>query len=216
MGNMEIVTLEVGGIRPAIFGMRNPANSWGRSDSYTRCLGDVIIGEKDMVLAQNLVRRGAEHGKFLRQIQVWANFTMPRYWWSEFDTYHFNSKNSCSTMYRLLVDGLTMDDVVFDPDVANIIEAIVEDMDTLKHSYDQAKLDGDIELANKRLRQAKQILPEGMLQMRTVNTNYAELMNVYHQRKNHRLKAEWQDTFCAWCETLPYFKELCIEPFEKE
>ena len=129
---MKIINTEVYGIYAAMRGMRNPMNSWYLSDTRkadtiedfrlldTICPEDIdmeltIIGEKDLYLAQNLIKAGTEHYKFLRQIQVWADIEMPRYWWSEFDTYKFNSKNSCSTMHKLLntKSAITLEQFVY-------------------------------------------------------------------------------------------------------
>ena len=114
---MEIRDTEVWGFKHALFGMRNPMDSWDKSDSKywipnefmdEKVCGEYIewipfhIGKNDMKLAQSLLCAGDEHSKFMRMIHVSANVDMPRYWWSEGDTYHFNTKNSCSTMHKLL------------------------------------------------------------------------------------------------------------------
>ena len=87
---MQITTKEIAGFIPALYGMRSPLNSWHLNDSYVKN-EKVFIGSKDMDLAKRLIKAGPEHCKFLRQIQVWADFDMPLYWWSEFDTYKFNT-----------------------------------------------------------------------------------------------------------------------------
>lgn len=216
---MNIKTLEVAGLKSALHGMRNPMNSWDKSDSqydiYANELCDVLIGKNDIKLATNLVKAGGEHRKYLRQIQVWADFNMPRYWWSEFDTYHFNTKNSCSTMHTLMKTELSLDNFLFCNEETNMVLQIICRLQTIQMQYDSAQEHNDVELMNNCILRAKRILPEGFLQLRTVNTNYEELANIYHQRKNHRLKEEWVNTFCAWVETLPYFKELCILPLDK-
>lgn len=211
MSNMKIITLEVAGLPSAILGMRNPMTSWSNSDSDSD--GVVFtLGVDDKRVATNLVKAGASHCKFLRQVQVWANFTMPRYWWSEFDTYHFNTKNSCSTMHRILTDEIEIG--FFVPPLTShglsSLEQTITDINAIREAYLRKELTKDEATV-----EIKRLLPESFLQMRTVNTNYYELMNAYHQRKNHRLKEEWQDTFCRWCETLPYFKELCIDPVKE-
>ena len=93
---MKITNTEVYGFEASLRGMRNPMNSWHLQDTSAN-----NIGVNDMDLAKRLIKAGPEHCKFLRQIQVWADFDMPLYWWSEFDTYKFNTKNSCSTMHKL-------------------------------------------------------------------------------------------------------------------
>lgn len=217
MSKMYIETIEVGGIVTAMYGMRNPMNSWELSDSKMSCDGDFnehpVIGERDMKLARKLSKAGSEHAKYLRQIQVWANVNMPRYWWSEADTYKFGTKSSCSTMHKLFntKNAICLDDFVFSNKDRELMNIIVDNLNTIREEWifwkelkNQLKMD-------ECLIRAKRILPEGFLQLRTWNTNYAELMNMYQQRKHHRLKEEWVDVFCSWCETLPYFYELCID-----
>lgn len=225
---MKITTIEVAGLVPALRGMRNPLNSWDKSDSnfiefevYEDCeypIGmvdghelnhTVQIGENDLKLAQRLIVGGGEHRKFLRQIQVWANFDMPRYYWSEHDTYHFNNKNSCSTMHRLLNtdEEITKDLFVTCEEDVDLMDLIIARLEMLRKEFRSTK---DIKQQLRLLVRAKRILPEGFLQLRTVNTNYEELRNMYLQRHNHRLKEEWVDTFCRWVETLPYAKELIL------
>lgn len=196
---MFIHTLEVAGINSAISGMRNPMNSWGQSD--TTKLG---LGDKDLELAKSLIKAGNEHSKFMRQIQVWVNINMPRYWWQEFDTYHFNTKNSCSTMHKICSREITLDDFEYDSSIALVLLDIIYGLNILRHEYLLTKDYKCVILM-------KQLLPESYLQLRTVNTNYAELRTIYHQRKNHKLKKEWVDTFCKWVETLPYAKELITD-----
>ena len=215
---MKITNTEVYGFEASLRGMRNPKNSWHLQD--TRFMtnneleieeeknGDllfegVVIGEKDMDLAKRLIKSGNEHCKFLRQIQVWADFEMPLYWWSEFDTYKFNTKNSCSTMHKLFnaKKEIELDDFVYSKEDINTLNFVIRELNSLRKRYLETK-DFNYVIRGKRL------LPTSFKQKRTVNTNYAELINIYNQRKNHRLKEEWQDVFCKWCEELPYFKEF--------
>lgn len=216
---MKITNTEVYGFEAALRGMRSPMNSWHLQDTK-RMLGikgkyndfknndlsyeAIVIGPNDMDLAKRLIKAGNEHCKFLRQIQVWADFEMPLYWWSEFDTYKFNTKNSCSTMHKLLnaKKEIELSDFVYSNDIEKeILSFSVRELNILRNRYLETK---DF----KYVITAKRILPTSYKQKRTVNTNYAELMNIYNQRKNHRLKEEWQDVFCKWCEELPYFKEF--------
>jgi hypothetical protein len=196
---MKITNTEVYGFESALRGMRNPLNSWHLADSN----GDYYIGDNDMDLAKRLIKAGSEHCKFLRQIQVWADFNMPLYWWSEFDTYKFNTKNSCSTMHKLLngKKEIELDDFVYDYQDTITLKTIINHLNEFRHHYLETK---DYSYVIR----AKKLLPTSFKQLRTVNTNYAELINIYNQRKNHRLKEEWQDIFCKWCESLPYFIEF--------
>lgn len=217
MAKMYVETLEVAGFLPALQGMRNPKNSWHLSDSTseTNYLGgtEVFIGKNDLKLAKLLTLAGTEHCKFLRQIQVWANVNMPLYWWSEMDTYKFGTKNSCSTMHKLFNkdNEITLDMFVFDEYERYYMEGVVIKLNNLRTEWLLANAEKDQVWMDKCLIRAKKILPTGFLQLRTWNTNYQEIMNMYHQRKHHRLKEEWIDTFCRWCESLPYFKEICVD-----
>lgn len=215
---MKITNTEVYGFEASLRGMRNPMNSWRLQDTK-RMLGikgkyndfknndlsyeAIVIGSNDMDLAKRLIKAGNEHCKFLRQIQVWADFEMPLYWWSEFDTYKFNTKNSCSTMHKLFnaKKEIELDDFIYSEEDADILNIVIDRLNLLREKYLETK-DFNYVIRGKRL------LPTSFKQKRTVNTNYAELINIYNQRKNHRLKEEWQDVFCKWCEELPYFKEF--------
>ena len=215
---MKITNTEVYGFEASLRGMRNPMDSWHLQDTK-RMLGikgkyndfknndlsyeAIVIGSNDMDLAKRLIKAGNEHCKFLRQIQVWADFEMPLYWWSEFDTYKFNTKNSCSTMHKLFnaKKEIELDDFVYSKEDVNTLNFIIRELNSLRKRYLETK-DFNYVIRGKRL------LPTSFKQKRTVNTNYAELINIYNQRKNHRLKEEWQDVFCKWCEELPYFKEF--------
>lgn len=213
---MHIDTIEVSGWEGAFFGMRSPMNSWDRGDSKYDEYNNYIIGPNDMKLIRTLINSGPEHAKVLRMIQVQANFTMPRYWMSEFDTYHFNTKSSQSTMHKLLNtdEPITSGMFVSCEEDKNTLEFIVIQLEFMRKEFKdiQRNYTGEDknEKLNRLLVRAKRLLPEGFLQMRTVSTNYAELRTIYHQRKDHRLKEEWQDTFCEWVKTLPYAEELII------
>ena len=203
---MKITNTEVFGFEASLRGMRNPMNSWHLQDTIDDSWQGIIIGEKDLDLAQRLIKAGSEHCKFLRQIQVWADFDMPLYWWSEFDTYKFNTKNSCSTMHKLLntKKEIELNDFVYSNDIeGEILKFLVRELNILREKYLETK---DF----KYVIIAKRILPTSYKQKRIVNTNYAELRNIYFQRKNHRLKEEWQDVFCKWVESLPYAEELIL------
>ncbi len=206
---MKITDTEVFGFNKAIHGMRNPKNSWDKSDSGYDYNGNFHIGENDLKLAQSLILAGGEHSKFMRMIHVQADVDMPRYWWSEEDTYHFNTKNSCSTMHKLLnnINPITKDLFVTCEEDEDLVDSIVERLERLRQEFKSTK-DGLVQ--NRLLVRAKRLLPEGFLQMRTLDTDYAELRSEYFQRRNHRLKEEWQDIFCKWIESLPYAKELIM------
>lgn len=206
---MKFENTEVFGFEGAVRGMRNPLNSWGRMDSKSNELtGEFEIGSNDLQLMQALIRGGGEHRKFMRMIHVQVDVTMPRYFWSELDTYHFGTKNSCSTMHKLLNtnEPISKELFVYCEEDEDFLNTIICRLEGLRSEYRRA----ETSQANKDrlLLRAKRLLPEGFLQKRTWDTNYEEIRNIYYQRRGHRLKEEWQDTFCSWVETLPYFTEL--------
>lgn len=225
---MKIYNTEVWGFNHALKSMRNPMNSWDKSDSICNIICDecyfdrceecgvsnntgYIIGPNDLKLAKNLIKSGNEHMKFMRMIHVAADVDMPRYWWSEMDTYHFNTKNSCSTMHRLLNNNnpITLDMFIICEEDKDWWEFTIKKLEKLRQEYKEIqRTTKDKNAMNRLLVRAKRMLPEGFLQMRTLDTNYAELRTIYFQRKNHRLQEEWCDTFCSWIESLPYAKEL--------
>ena len=225
---MEFKNTEVWGFKHALRGMRNPKDSWDKSDSEywlpnkfmeENVSGEDIewtpyhIGKNDMKLAQTLIKAGNEHCKFMRMIHVSVDVDMPRYWWSEADTYHFNTKNSCSTMHKLLNRNtpITLDMFVICEEDLDIAQIVVERLEQLRQKYKSIQsTTKDNEEMNRLLLRAKRLLMEGFLQMRTWDTNYAEIRSMYFQRKHHRLEEEWVDTFCKWVESLPYSKELII------
>lgn len=231
---MKFKNTEVYGFKSALRGMRNPMNSWDKSDSGICKGGDdgigcnncavqnkckhsydrkFKIGKNDMKLAQSLLRAGNEHAKFLRMIHVIVDVDMPRYWWSEADTYHFGTKNSCSTMHKLLNNDNPITSNMFiicEEDIDWWVDTIAK-LEKLRIEYKTIqKTTNDTEKMNRLLVRAKRILPEGFLQMRTWDTNYAELRNMYFQRRNHRLKEEWISAFCKWVKSLPYAEELIM------
>lgn len=231
---MKFENTDVWGFKHALRGMRNPKNSWDKSDSGTNydCINgcredcphlnmdcdeeycdEFRIGQNDMKLAQTLIKAGSEHCKFMRMIHVAVDINMPRYWWSEADTYHFNTKNSCSTMHKLLNNDepITLDMFVICEEDILWWNFTINRLESLRLEYKEIqRTTKDNEKMNRLLIRAKRMLPEGFEQMRTWDTNYAEIRNMYFQRRHHRLKEEWVDTFCKWVESLPYAKELIM------
>ena len=193
----------------ALRGMRNPMNSWIKSDTELKWeYGDipkVIIGPNDMNLAKRLIAGGTEHRKFLRQIMVSVDITAPRYWWSEFDTYKVGTTaNSTSTMHKLASTPITLDCFETDDFDVNITDPkeLIEALELLRVAYNETK--------DKRYwKELIRWLPNGWLQTRTVTMNYENLRSMYHQREHHKL-TEWH-SFCDWVETLPYAQELIID-----
>lgn len=205
---MKFENTQVFGLDGAIRGMRNPLNSWNKSDTKINACNEVDIGPQDLKLMQTLIRGGSEHRKFMRMIHVQVDITMPRYFWSELDTYHFSTKNSCSTMHTLLNtdEPITKDLFVYCHEDLPLLTVIITKLEGMRIQYRSGLLDQRDK--DRLLLRAKRLLPEGFLQKRTWDTNYEEIRNIYYQRRGHRLKEEWQDTFCSWVESLPYFTEL--------
>ena len=206
---IKIENTEVFGWEAAIRGMRNPKNSWRLSDTvyglgedrYT----DMIIGENDLKLMRTLAHAGSDHGKFLRMINVTVDLTAPLYWWKEFDTYKVGTvANSCSTMHKIHAKRFEIDDFSVDHLNCDIPDCFYDTLDYLNESREKF-----LETKNKRYWwQMIQLLPSSYNQKRTVQLNYAVLLNMYHARKNHKLD-EWHD-LCAWIEELPYFRDICL------
>ena len=227
---LKIENTEVMGWEHAIRGMRNPKNSWQKSDSVFydndgdeyNILGnlcpsgepynedyDFNIGEKDHTLMMNLRNAGTDHRKFMRMITVYVDITAPLYWWKEFDTYKVGTvANSCSTMHKIHAKEFTVDDFshehLSEPAISilkNTIEALNQARD-LYLGYEGFKHQwGDWEKKHYWW-QMIQLLPSSYNQRRTVMVNYEVLANIYKSRKNHKLD-EWH-MFCDWIESLPY------------
>jgi len=203
---MLITNTNVYNIHNAIRGMRNPMNSWDKSDSHLD-----NIGKKDINLAVRLIHSGPEHAKFLRQIFVSCDISAPLYFWSEMDTYKVGTTaNSTSTIHRLVKDGIDIDYSFELMDIPNegessrkkLFKDIVNYLNTLKEfAKEYPENSTDI------LRMMKEVLPMSFIQKRTWTSNYAVLRNIYYQRKNHILP-EWSKVFVEWIDTLPYSKEF--------
>jgi hypothetical protein len=199
---MKIDKVEVYGWEAAIRGMRNPLNSWHLSDSKYYD-GHAELGSNDLKLMQRLVLAGAEHSKFMRYITVYMDIDAPLYWWKEFDTYKFCEKNSTSTMHKITSRPLTYEDFDFDfkseyrDNIINNLNAMIDKYKSLENKNDKEEV----------FRIIIQDLPSAFKQTRTVVTNYAELRNMYFQRKNHKLK-EWSEIFIDALEALPYSEQL--------
>lgn len=235
---IKIEKTEVFGWEAAIRGMRNPMNSWDKSDSGVcfntvachTCRADrnhcksrmenkeFVVGYDDMNLMKRLCNAGTDHRKFMRMITVYLDITAPLYWWKEFDTYKVGTvANSCSTMHKIA-------DKEFD--VNDFSHEYIEELDGDEYnmSYDWLLRTVDIlnyyrtkyiEINDKIYWwQMIQLLPSSYNQKRTVMLNYEVLANIYKSRCNHKLD-EWRE-LCKWVETLPYAKGLIYNDTEKE
>lgn len=215
----------------AIRGMRNPMNSWDRSDSFwcngecderpergNHCQGhnylDYVVGDNDLTLMKKLVKAGSDHAKFMRMINVTMDVTAPLYWWKEFDTYKVGTvANSCSTMHTIADKEFTLDDFSHEhltPAAIATIRTVIERLNFARKEFLKGRKGSEFGMpsAKEYWWDMIQLLPSSYNQKRTVQLNYAVLRNMYHARKNHKLD-EWR-TFCEWVETLPY-SELITE-----
>ena len=214
---MRFENTAVYNIYNAILGARNPMNSWDKSDSvfkgYNGKIENTLIGKNDLELMQKLIKAGSEHRKFLRQIFVAVDITAPLYFFKELDTYKVGTvANSTSTMHKLASTPITIDCFEmgdFTPFIDNFKidlswRTVVSYLEQLRQKYNETK--------DKRYwKELIRLLPESWLQKRTVTMNYENILNMYRQRKNHKL-TEWSKSFCDWVKTLPYAEELiCLE-----
>lgn len=227
---LKIANAEVMGWEHAIRGMRNPKNSWDKTDSYPAvdcgkcgkieregicrkedrdCTGFYCfeVGPNDLDLMTRLRNAGTDHRKFMRMITVYLDITAPLYWWKEFDTYKVGTvANSCSTMHKIADKEFTIDDFstehLFDIDSFNVE---VFSLDVFRQLIETLNAARDAFLSTKDKRywwQMIQLLPTSYNQKRTVMLNYEVLANIYKSRRNHKLD-EWH-TLCEWIEGLPY------------
>lgn len=217
---IKIERTETYGWEAAVRGMRNPKNSWDKSDSHycwepqypgSGCFGcelnsdhncrvdKYIIGKNDFDLMKTLAVAGNDHGKFLRMITVTVDLTAPLYWWKEFDTYKVGTvADSCSTMHKIHAKKFDRSDFSMEhliPRMKEVMDVTIANLNACRGNF--------LETKDKTWWwQMIQLLPSSYNQKRTVQVNYAVLKNMYHARKNHKLD-EWHE-FCRWIEALPY------------
>lgn len=232
---LKISNFEVMGWEHAIRGMRNPMNSWEKSDSCTQGYvwcnefcghpvsgcdkeSGLYLGPNDLGLMKRLRNAGTDHRKFMRMIVVYVDLTAPLYWWKEFDTYKVGTvANSCSTMHKIAKKEFTFadfscehllgyDDLNWGDTVPLVtLECVINALNIYRQKYLETK-------EKTYWWQMIQLLPSSYNQKRTVMLNYEVLANIYKSRRNHKLD-EWH-TFCNWIEELPY-SEL-ITGYEEE
>lgn len=214
---IKIENVEVMGWEHAIRGMRNPLNSWDKSDSEWICtdydsvnerdIYEYKVGNNDLDLMKRLAKAGtADHRKFMRMLIVYADITAPLYWWKEFDTYKVGTvANSCSTMHCIHKKEFTLEDFSYEHILDGtftgevipmvLLEATIKCLNENRAHYLSTK-------DKKYWWQMIQLLPSSYNQKRTVTLNYEVLANMYKSRRLHKLD-EWRE-FCNWIETLPY------------
>lgn len=226
---IKIENIDVYGFESAIRGMRNPMNSWDKSDSF-QCDGigcyfedcpqygypvewrgeggcstesEYIVGNNDLELMKKLVKAGTDHRKFMRMINVTMDITAPLYWWKEFDTYKVGTvRNSCSTMHKIAAKMFTLDDFSTEhlgEDSLSVLQFTVNHLNICRKCYIESH-DKD------HWWQMIQLLPSSYNQRATVQLNYEVLANMYKSRKEHKLD-EWRE-FCKEIEKLPYFMDI--------
>lgn len=208
-----------------IEGMRNPMNSWDKSDSMN-CKDDIfLLGNKDYDLMKRLAKAGSDDRKFMRQMPVFVRITAPLYWWKEFDTYKVGTvANSCSTMHKIHSKEFTLDDfstdnlssvsqvqLGFTIDFLNRYRDLYNNWDTID---DNSKNAWQAHNKKEAWWQMIQMLPTSYNQTRNVTMNYEVLKNMYHARKHHKLD-EWH-VFCDWVKTTLPYSELITEEFNEE
>lgn len=207
---LKVENVEVLGWEHAIRGMRNPKNSWAKSDSgpecpygKEKCCGECqqnfCIGPNDKQLMMTLRNAGTDHRKFMRMITVYLDITAPLYWWKEFDTYKVGTvANSCSTMHKITDKPFELDDFSHEHLGFQSVRVL---KDTIKVMNDfREEFIKDHEKEN--WWQMIQLLPSSYNQKRTVMLNYEVLANIYKSRRHHKLD-EWH-TLCDRIESLPY------------
>ena len=236
---LKIENFEVLGWEHAIRGMRNPMNSWEKSDSNffddseghvcNICQGRgsmslIEIGPNDYALMKNLRNAGTDHRKFMRMITVYADITAPFYWWKEYSTYKVGTvANSCSTMHKIADREFAFDDFSHEKLINSACMEIQEQhirvspMQALATTIECLNSYRDLYLQTKDKKywwQMIQLLPTSYNQKRTVMLNYEVLANIYKSRRNHKLD-EWL-TFCDWIEELPYSELITGKEYEVE
>ena len=212
---IKIERTDVMNMENAIRGMRNPMNSWEKSDSYSTHIENpqtmntaafaFFMGPNDLALARSLVRAGSDDRKFMRQIFVSVDITAPLYWWKEFDTYKVGTvANSTSTMHKIHAKPFSREDFSCErmtPEALACLDQMIAFLEARRLEFcetkDRAAWDDMI-----------QLLPTSFHQMRTCTLNYENLLGIYHARRGHKL-SEWHD-LCKWIEGLPYAGDLIV------
>lgn len=201
------------GWEAAVRGMRNPLNSWEKSDSIqfkdeNGGLLDYSVGSSDFRLMRQLVKAGNDHAKFLRMIHVSVDITAPLYWWKEADQYKVGTTtNSCSTMHKIHSKVFELDDFSHEHlsfSSMEVLMVIINTLNSARNRYLESK-------DKKDWWQMIQMLPSSYNQKRTWDLDYQVLRNIYHARKNHKLD-EWHD-LCSWIELLPY-SEIITDTYD--
>ena len=198
------------GWHSAIMGMRNPMNSWPKSDSVFYSDFSCKIGQNDLDLMEKLIKAGTEHRKFLRMLHVQMDIEAPLYWWKEFETYKIGTvSNSCSTMHKIAAKEFTIEDFSVEHLLAENTVYFGKTIERLNNARNKFRETKD----KKYWWQMIQLLPSSYNQLRTVDLNYEVLLNQYFQRKDHKLD-EWR-IYCEQIKCFPYLNDF-IEVLKNE
>ena len=201
---IKFETNDVWGFEWAFKGMRNPMNSWDKSDSNWLFQE---IGENDLALARKLINAGSEHRKFLRQIYVSVDITAPMFWWFEYDTYKVGTtRNSCSKMHKIHVKPFEYNDFSHEgidelqPGMKEMFMQYIQMLEVLRSNFNETQ-------EKKYWRALIEMLPEGYNMRATVTMTYENIYTMRQQRKGHKLD-EWRTDFFNWSDELPHLKKL--------
>lgn len=227
---IKVENIDVWGFEHAVRGMRNPMNSWEKSDSFycgqAKCRNcylyepdefggtpichdsndkvPFVVGKNDLDLMQRLCKAGSTHRKFMRQIFISLDITAPLYWWKEFDTYKVGTvANSCSTMHKIQAKEFELDDFSHDHltiEARELLQLLVHELNYNREKY--------LRYGHKEMWwQMIQLLPSSYNQKRTITMNYENALNICETRFNHKLD-EWRDLVGVLKSELPYFKQM--------
>ena len=204
---LTIENAEIFGYKAAIRGMRNPMNSWSKSDSNAD-----LIGQNDEQLMLALAK-APEERKYLRMIHVQFDVTAPLYWWKEFDTYKIGTvANSCSTMHKIADKEFTLKDFScehLEGRALNTLEDMVDELNYWRDYYLAIKKQNVVGADTKAKDiwwQMIQLLPSSYNQRRTIDLNFEVLLKQYRERKNHKLD-EWH-IYCDWIKEIALLNEI--------
>ena len=230
---IKVEHIETWGFEHAIRGMRNPMNSWDKSDSEWRIFmpeypnlseANYVIGKNDLDLMKRLYKASLSgdnhaHRKYLRQISVSMDITAPLYWWKEFDTYKVGvTANSCSTMHKIAAKEFELDDFSHEhllDESIKLLQTNIEELNSWRCKYLIAsKIDNilgtDLVPSKKTIWwQMIQLLPSSYNQKRTVTMNYENVITIIKQKTNNKLD-EWNE-FVEVLHGLPYIDEIMGE-----
>lgn len=207
---IKVENIEVWGFEHAIRGMRNPMNSWSKSDSYFDSTHS-DIGDNDLRLMRTLYKSGTEHRKYLRQIFASMDITAPLYWWKEFDTYKIGTvANSCSTMHKINAKEFVLEDFSCEhltPAALSVLGSVIQRLNLARRYYNEKKEDENTGINWRDYWwDMIQLLPTSYNQRRTVTMNYENVVNIIKQRSGHKLD-EWND-FVRVLRGLDHVKEI--------